>query len=98
MDSNPWTLSDCAPCPDPEPASEAEKAESSSSQGEKDAESSSSSVWFSASVVCGSDGRSYPSQCHLKRAACKEKKDIVMVRSGRCGEEADMEENATVQE
>lgn len=36
--------------------------------------------------VCGSDGRDYPTQCEMRRAACREMKDIRVKYFGKCGE------------
>ena len=73
---------DCETCPDPSPHPQEAGTETDDPDTEQNP---SSSVWFTTSVVCGSDGRSYPSQCHLRRAACQARKEIAVVRSGSCG-------------
>lgn len=37
--------------------------------------------------VCGSDGRTYLSTCHLRAHACKTQSDIVVQAFGPCGDE-----------
>lgn len=36
--------------------------------------------------VCGTDGQTYPSECHMKIAACKKQQYIVVANKGDCGE------------
>ena len=35
--------------------------------------------------VCASNGKSYKSECYMRVKACKNKKDLVVVRKGNCG-------------
>ena len=35
--------------------------------------------------VCGTDGQTYPSECHMKIAACKKYQYIVVANKGDCG-------------
>lgn len=39
-------------------------------------------------AVCGSDGRSYVSACHLRAHACRTQADVVVQAFGACGEGA----------
>ncbi|CAH0727341.1 unnamed protein product, partial [Brenthis ino] len=41
-----------------------------------------------APSVCGSDGRTYISTCHLRAHACRTQSDVVVQAFGPCGEEA----------
>ncbi|XP_064076918.1 agrin-like [Vanessa tameamea] len=41
-----------------------------------------------APSVCGSDGRTYLSTCHLRAHACRTQSDVVVQAFGPCGEEA----------
>merc|ERR1712126_44053 len=34
--------------------------------------------------VCAHDGKSYPNECVLRRAACMEKRAIVLFKQGKC--------------
>lgn len=36
--------------------------------------------------VCGSDGRTYDSRCHLDRASCLDNRDVRVAYTGPCGE------------
>ena len=36
--------------------------------------------------VCGSDGLTYPSMCHIEEASCMERTDITLAKEGVCGE------------
>ena len=36
--------------------------------------------------ICGNDGRTYPSKCHLMSAVCREKTEITATRMGPCSE------------
>ena len=36
--------------------------------------------------VCGTDGKDYPNECEMKRAACHEMVDIEVKYPGKCGE------------
>ena len=38
-----------------------------------------------ADAVCGSDGRTYASSCHVESASCRMKKDIKVAKRGACG-------------
>ena len=38
-----------------------------------------------AKKVCGTDGQTYPSECHMKIAACKKQQYIVVANKGDCG-------------
>ena len=38
-----------------------------------------------ANQVCGTDGLTYPSECHLQIAACKKQQYIVVANKGECG-------------
>ena len=37
-----------------------------------------------SNAVCGGDGRTYASHCHLRYAGCKAKKDIKVAGQGAC--------------
>ena len=37
--------------------------------------------------VCGTDGKTYPTECHMKIAACKKQQYIVVANKGECGKE-----------
>lgn len=39
-------------------------------------------------AVCGSDGRTYLSNCHLRAHACRTQADVVVQAFGPCGDEA----------
>ena len=36
--------------------------------------------------VCGSDGKTYASYCHIESAMCKMRKEIKVAKRGACGE------------
>ena len=35
--------------------------------------------------VCGSDGKTYKSECELKRVSCNQQKPLKVKKKGRCG-------------
>ena len=37
-------------------------------------------------VVCGSDGKTYTSACHLLKYVCEQKVDLKLLHPGSCGE------------
>ena len=47
--------------------------------------------------VCGSDGKTYPSRCHLRRERCAEQKDIKFVFEDKgCGKSNQKQKRTTV--
>lgn len=40
----------------------------------------------SKNPVCGSDGKTYPNKCELKRVSCKAQVPLKMTSKGKCGE------------
>ena len=39
----------------------------------------------SVRAVCGSDHKSYPSECDMRRSACMMAKDVEILRNSACG-------------
>lgn len=35
--------------------------------------------------VCGTDGKTYPTQCHLKKESCEKGKFLEVEKKGKCG-------------
>ena len=36
--------------------------------------------------MCGSDGSTYDSECHMKAISCREGRDVSVQQQGKCGE------------